>query len=577
MDATRKEAVRAAFLLGLLFWTAEGCRGPASQSRTTDIAKPAGGQDAGELSERFTEMAVASDEGFEPTNGAVDAKSHGGPIEQVQFTAPNADELSAPTPGSVSQADAAPPRGPAQGTVDIEPVSPLEMSSILPPIDTDPTGRYPIDLATALRLAGASNLQIALARERVFEAQARLDAADVLWVPSLNAGVMYNKHDGRLQATEGDIEEVSRNSLFVGGGPALANSPLAGGAGGPRLFVDLALADVLFEPLAARQDVRAADAEEAAVFNDTLLEVTTAYLGLVNAQAAVAIAREAVDNAQRLVQITEGFAQSGAGLEADALRARAELASRRRALSVAEEDLAVTSAELARLLRLDAAVVLFAVDEQPVPLDLIDAQTPLPALIAQGLAARPEIVRRNAQIEETYARLRLEEVRPWLPNLFVGYSAGGFGGGTGSAIDNFGGRGDLDAGAVWSWENLGLGNLARQREQETIHYQAHLTADQIRDRVAAEVAQAYHRVRLRRQQIAATRTQVLAAAEALQLNLEGIRGLQLRPIEAQQAIDALADARQQYVNAVIDYDQAQFELLRAIGQPPVAPGGMADR
>jgi outer membrane protein TolC len=49
-----------------------------------------------------------------------------------------------------------------------------------------------------LRLAGANNLHIALATQRVRQARARLDAAEYLWLPSLNLGVAYNYHTGRL-------------------------------------------------------------------------------------------------------------------------------------------------------------------------------------------------------------------------------------------------------------------------------------------------------------------------------------------------------------------------------------------
>src|SRR5437879_4417313 len=61
------------------------------------------------------------------------------------------------------------------------------------PIATDSPhpaeGRYPIELVTALRLAGASNLQIGLAAERVRQAQARAQGANALWLPSLTGGV----------------------------------------------------------------------------------------------------------------------------------------------------------------------------------------------------------------------------------------------------------------------------------------------------------------------------------------------------------------------------------------------------
>jgi outer membrane protein TolC len=93
----------------------------------------------------------------------------------------------------------------------------------------------------------------------------------------------------------------------------------------------------------------------------------------------------------------------------------------------------------------------------------------------------------------------------------------------------------------------------------------------MRDTIAAEVTRAYYRVRLRQQQIEVARAQVEASAEALPLNFKGILGGQLRAIEAQQAIQALAAARKQYITTVIDFNRAQFQLLRALGRPPEAP------
>jgi outer membrane protein TolC len=153
----------------------------------------------------------------------------------------------------------------------------------------------------------------------------------------------------------------------------------------------------------------------------------------------------------------------------------------------------------------------------------------------------------------------------------VGLSAGGFGGGPNSFFGNFGGRTDFDALVVWELKGLGFGNRALQRERASQQVQAALTAEQIRDMVAAEIVRAYYQVRLRQQQIEAARAQVAATAEALPLNFKGILGGQLRAIEAQQAIQALAAARNQYIATVSDFDRAQFHLLRALGRPPEAP------
>ena len=47
-----------------------------------------------------------------------------------------------------------------------------------------------------------------------------------------------------------------------------------------------------------------------------------------------------------------------------------------------------------------------------------------------------------------------------------------------------------------------------------------------------------------------------------------IRGLAGLPLEGLQSFDAPANARQTYLNSIIAYNQAQLNLLRAIGRPP---------
>src|SRR5437588_10156431 len=57
----------------------------------------------------------------------------------------------------------------------------------------------PINLATALQLANARSLDVAVAAERVRQAAAQYERAQVLWLPSIQFGVDYFRHDGRIQ------------------------------------------------------------------------------------------------------------------------------------------------------------------------------------------------------------------------------------------------------------------------------------------------------------------------------------------------------------------------------------------
>lgn len=182
------------------------------------------------------------------------------------------------------------------------------------------------------------------------------------------------------------------------------------------------------------------------------------------APALAAIAEEAVKNAEELARLTENVARTGGGLQADADRALTELHSRRQDLTAVKEQAAVASAELARILRLDPATA-------PVPFHLFETGTDVYALIAQAQVVRPELVSARASVQEPWFRIRQERLRPWVPTLYAGVSGGGFGGSPGGTIDGFGGRTDFDLAVFWEARNLGLGNGARRREQESLHRQ----------------------------------------------------------------------------------------------------------
>src|SRR6516164_8168169 len=75
-----------------------------------------------------------------------------------------------------------------------------------------------VTLADALAVAGADNPLIALADETVRASEAeRL----LIWgqlFPSLDAGINYRHHIGRLQETDGSLFDVNSQSLYYGFG-----------------------------------------------------------------------------------------------------------------------------------------------------------------------------------------------------------------------------------------------------------------------------------------------------------------------------------------------------------------------
>jgi outer membrane protein TolC len=437
----------------------------------------------------------------------------------------------------------------------------------------------PIDLAGVLRLAGARDLDIAIARQQVFRAVADLQQARALWLPSLFLGPTWYRLDGQVQAIDGKVMTVSRSSLFLGG---LASSPnlypaAPPGSGFPPitgLFSVLRFSDAIFLPMAARRVVAASEADLCAATNDAVLAASEAYFDLLRASGLLAIESEAVANARVLSEITGSFMRSGEGLEADHRRILTELDRRRGNVEDAVGQLEVASANLVQRLVLDPHQVLAPVEPAETVIRLIPDEIPLDDLIVQGLHQRPELASAQELVQATVLRLKQARLRPLVPSLAFSYAGGGFGGGPNAFFGNFGARGDATVSLYWELQNLGFADRAIARRSQAEQQAAALRLLKVENQVAAEVVAAY------KSRVAAARRMkravpaVTQGLESLRLNLVNIRrgaGLPAatRPIEVLQPIQALAQARADYLDSVLAYNRAQFRLYRAVGQQPI--------
>jgi outer membrane protein TolC len=439
-----------------------------------------------------------------------------------------------------------------------------------PPVALPPAPEQRLDLAEALRRAGVANPTIALAQEAVRASRAEQLRAQAMLLPTLHAGADFNLHRGVLETSRGIIEDVNRQSVYAGAGAAAVG---AGTVTVPGVWVSSQLAEAWFEPKAARAAVAARSFDAVAVRNNVLLEVTTRYLVLAGAAADLRALRESERELAELARVTARFYEEGQGRKSDAERVRSELLLLQNQAARVQEAVATAAADLARLLEADPAVRLLPGDE-PVPLvALVDPQLDAEKLLQIALANRPELAARAADMAVQATRLREEEVRPLVPLLTAGFSAGEFGGGSDLADSSFGhtrGRVDFDLMAVWSLQGLGLGNLAVQRERRAQVLEAAAVWRRVSDQVRREVVEAMALSTARRRQLDAAERAMVQAREAYRLDLLRTRNLVQRalPVEVLNSLRLLTTARQEQVHALIAYDQAQFQLFVALGQPP---------
>jgi outer membrane protein TolC len=433
----------------------------------------------------------------------------------------------------------------------------------------DPTDTpLPINLATALQLANARPLDVQIAAKQVEAAAARYDRARLLWVPSISTGVDYFRHAGRQQNFEGNLPESDRASFMAGVGPNVV----------------FGFSDAFYGPLAARQELAARRADRQAAANDATRDVAEAYFSVQQARGELAVALAAVRQAEELTRKTAALAK-GLAPPAEANRANAELGRRRQVVAAARERWRTSAAELARLLRLDPAAVVEPAEPPSLPVTVIDPSATVDDLIPVALGARPELAGGQALVQATLARLKTERLRPLVPSLAVrsvstnpsgtlGY--GVFGGGRNGDLRNFGGRFDIDVQLLWEFQALGLGNRARVGERRAEHEAATLELFRTQDRVAAEVAAGFARVRAAAERVNAAEPALREATELAAKTVEGlgqtrrtgdVLSLVVRPQEAVAAVQAYAQAGADFYAAVADYNRAQFGLYRALGHP----------
>jgi len=411
--------------------------------------------------------------------------------------------------------------------------------------------RYTIDLPTVLRLAGAQNLDIQIAQQRLAEAEAASLSAKEAFLPALSLGSSYRRHDGRLQNTEGDILDVDKQSYTAGG----------------ALTAQVDLGEAVYRALQAHRLTTAAAYALDAQRDETVLSAALGYFDLARSRAhgsvaaeALRLARDYEDQLHRAVEI--GIAFRGDALRAEVQRGRSEIELRRTV-----EEQRVQAAHLAQILHLDATVALVSQDADPTPIVLVGADVPLDALLGRAHVRRPELRQAGALVEAARQAERGAVIGPLLPSLGAQAFAGGLGGGRGGGTGSFGDSEDYYAGLSWRIGPGGLFDLGRMRMARARLRTAELSRAKQADAIVREVVEGYARVQSLADQMASAREMLRNAEQAMRLTAERKEfdvGVVLEHLLAQQD---LAQARRQDVQAIADYDKAQYALQRAVGGP----------
>ena len=302
-------------------------------------------------------------------------------------------------------------------------------------------GIYPIDLPTTLQLAGAQNLDIQLARERLSEAQANRQSAVEQFFPWITAGAGYHRRDGVAQAVPaGTISDAHYQSYYPGA----------------ALTAQMDLGDAIYKSLAAKQLVKASDQALEAQRQDTTLSAAQGYFELAKAGALVEVAREALGTSRDYQQQLHAAVSSGIAFKGDELRVQTQTEHYEIVLRQALERQRVAAAELALVLHLDSQVELVPRDTGLAPITLFATNSAMDSLVAQALRNRPELKQSQALLSAARAAKNGAVYGPLIPSVGAQAFGGGLGGGPDGGPSTFGGEGDYLVGVNW---RIGPGGL----------------------------------------------------------------------------------------------------------------------
>lgn len=457
--------------------------------------------------------------------------------------------LSLPSAASAASAPSA-----ALHTAAPSAAAPLPTLAASPSSSSQEAAPRSLDLATALRLAGAQNLDVQIARERQLEAEARQEEARQRFFPFISPGIGYRRHDGRIQAVAGDTLDTRKQSLQAG----------------VTLAAQVELGDAYYQHLASKQDTRAASEAAAVRRQDSVQAAAVAYFELARAQAAVAVAADAVRlSTDYLAQLRAG-ASTGVVSQVDAARAEVQVSRHRLLLRQAEEQRSVASARLAQALHLEPGLELRPTETQLTPLSLFPENVDGATLASQALAQRGELRQGAAHVAAAQARRDAATKGALVPTLGASAFVGGLSGGRGRDHGSFSDSEDYAIGLSWRIGPGGLFDRGRVRTAEARERLGRLELDKAREAILREVAEARARAQSTVRQIADASEGLAAAKRVWELARSrrdfGI-GVVFEVLQAEQDYTRL---QLDFLQLVAAHNAAQYALLRAVGGHPTS-------
>jgi len=326
----------------------------------------------------------------------------------------------------------------------------------------------------------------------------------------------------------------------------------------------------VFSTLASYYDWMANSSFQSANLQDLMKQITNQYYEVMRARGELAVRIEAVKQAKVQLALNEKLEQAGVGTRFAVLQAREQLAENELALLTQQSTSRIAEIQLLTILNMPLGTDIKLEDREIFKRTLISPDYSMDELVEYAMANRPDISRRQLAYKAARKRIWQSVTDAFAPTFNVEASTARIERGFGRSLEV-----DFDRYTNFrtvSFEvglpiltGLGLGQIAPINERRALSRQASLELENEMLQIEGQVRDAFLRSQSADKQIDAAERQLAASTE----------GIKLARIRLQNGVGTnidLIDTQRNYVNALVNkvralvqYNQSQVDLLRAVG------------
>ena len=401
-----------------------------------------------------------------------------------------------------------------------------------------------VDLPAVVRVATARNLDIQQALQQVEASRGVYEASIGAIFPSLTPSVTALGLQGAVSS---------------GGALGLATFQNVLPAAAIQWIINPG--QVAYALVASKRRLEASAQQEQAVEQEAMRLASVQYYDLVLAQAQVAVAQQAMDEAKELLRIESLKLKVGTGLPADQLRAKAAFAAAQQAQLTALNGFYDASITLTLTLHLDATVMLTPHKGEMAQATLVRGDMPIEDMLVTAVHYRPDLQSVRSLLSAAQADTgatfwgglgpQVQATRTFQPAPPAGRLAD-----TEYRQQRYVAAGSFNVGAqIFGRIKTAIANAKLSG----------LDADIQLDKARAAVVSANQASITAGKLIPIATQEVASAEEALRLTQENLKAGTGLTVDVLQADDAANQARLNYATAMVRYNQSEVNLLAALG------------